>query len=298
MQGKPYYVEARRDDSGGEIECFKQKTPPRALATAAHIHDAIELIYVTSGSFRVLRDDREHLLSAGDLILFSSNAIHHIIAGNDEENAYYVIKCSPSLLLGLSGEALGGRALLRFTVSDAVGHSLWTKDEIAGGAIEKALLEIIEEHQANQKFKEFALRLRITSLFLAILRDDRASEDDACVGTSRQEMNGILYEAVSYVRRNYASDIDERSLAESLNVSYSYFSRCFKRAVGKSFKEYLNRTRLDHAEQMLLTTSMSVTEVASACGYNNVSYFISLYHRHKGVTPLAAAKRFADLHPS
>ena len=295
-QQHAYYVEERKPQNHEEVECFLQRTPPRALATAAHIHDAIELIYVTEGSFKVFMNDSEYSLSAGDLILFCSNAIHHIIAGNEPLNAYYVIKSSPSLLLDLAGRSIGVREVLRFMVSGVLEHNLWTRAEIASGPIEKALLDIIEEHRSTEKFKEFALRLKITSLFLAILRDDR-EEAKELLSPSKQDMTGTLYEAVSYIRKNYANDIDERALAESLNVSYSYFSRSFKKMIGQSFKEYLNQTRLDHAEQMLLTTSLSVTEIASACGYNNVSYFISIYRKRKGVTPLHTAKRFAELQP-
>ena len=57
-----------------------------------------------------------------------------------------------------------------------------------------------------------------------------------------------------------------------------------------SFKEYLNLTRVNHAERLLMTTQKSVTEISSLCGYNNVSYFISVYRRLKGRTPLRTAR--------
>jgi len=70
-------------------------------------------------------------------------------------------------------------------------------------------------------------------------------------------------------------------------MSYSYFSRCFYRITGKSFKEYLNLTRINRAEKAILTTDKSVTEIAGDCGFNSVSYFISTYKKLKGVTPLS-----------
>ena len=74
-------------------------------------------------------------------------------------------------------------------------------------------------------------------------------------------------------------------------MSYSYFSRSFRAITGKNFKEYLNQIRVAHAEKALLTTDRSVTEVANHCGYDNVSYFISVYKHLKGETPHATAKR-------
>ena len=60
---------------------------------------------------------------------------------------------------------------------------------------------------------------------------------------------------------------------------------------GKSFREYLNMTRINRAQQMLLTTNKSVTEISSACGYNNVSHFIATYRQIKGITPKSAGKK-------
>ena len=74
-------------------------------------------------------------------------------------------------------------------------------------------------------------------------------------------------------------------------MSYSYFSRSFRAVTGKNFKEYLNQVRVAHAEKALLTSDKSVTEVAAHCGYDNVSYFISVYKRIKGVTPHVTAGR-------
>ena len=73
-------------------------------------------------------------------------------------------------------------------------------------------------------------------------------------------------------------------------MSYSYFAKSFKEATGKTFTEYLNFTRINEAEQMLINTDLSVSEIATRCGYNNISYFISLYKRHKGKTPLSERK--------
>ena len=88
-----------------------------------------------------------------------------------------------------------------------------------------------------------------------------------------------------YVRNHYTEDMDERELARSLGMSYSYFSRSFRRVTGMTFKQYLNRTRVNQAEKMLCRGTTSVSEVATKCGYNSISYFISVYKNITGKTP-------------
>ncbi len=294
MKNQAYFIEKDHlKERHQEAESFLQWTARNQIATAAHIHDTIELIYVTKGSFRVSRNNTEHLLHEGDLILFCSNDIHHIIAGDEERSQYCVVKARTSLLFQISNE--GGTALpiLRFAISSLGYCTLWHKEDLQRSPILTAMSRLLGEVQGNRNFKEFAIRLAVSELLLAILRED-AKEESTSPLPHEYELSRAFYDAVFYIRRNYAGDIDERRLAAEMNISYSYFSRCFKRILGKSFKEYLNQTRVDHAEQLLLTTNKSVTEVAAECGYNNVSYFISVYKQLKGYTPKHSVRHFNE----
>ena len=280
---RDFYVEAPKH---GDFEFFLQHTKADSVAAHAHIHESVELLYCTVGSFTVLVEGEEHPLAEGDLILFPSNALHHIVSGSAEENAYYVIKVKPSLLFDLSASVT---QVMRFTVGRAGERCLWKREELSGGAIEAALLGLVREHETRGYAEELAMRLHAASLLLAILRDGTPSAEgkDAVGG---DEIAERVYAAILYVRRHFKEDLDAKGLAARMGISYSYFSRSFGRIAGKSFKEYLNHTRVNHAEQLLLTTRKSVTEIAAECGYNNVSYFISVYRKMKGTTPSRTAR--------
>jgi AraC-like DNA-binding protein len=75
-----------------------------------------------------------------------------------------------------------------------------------------------------------------------------------------------------------------------LHISYGYFAKLFKAVIGKTFKEYLFDVRMSHAHNLLITSSNSVTEIASICGYDNLSYFVSEYKKTFGRTPKAVQK--------
>lgn len=68
------------------------------------------------------------------------------------------------------------------------------------------------------------------------------------------------------------------------------FARSFKSATGKTFKEYLNITRMNEAEQLLVSTTLPISEIATRCGYNSASYFTSLYKQYKDKTPCSERK--------
>lgn len=72
---------------------------------------------------------------------------------------------------------------------------------------------------------------------------------------------------------NYNKDITLDEIADMLHLNPSYFSKKFKAVNGFGFKEYLNTIRINHSEQLLLETDMSITEIALECGYDNSNYF-------------------------
>jgi two-component system response regulator YesN len=94
-------------------------------------------------------------------------------------------------------------------------------------------------------------------------------------------------ELKAYVERNYSLNIKLEELAK--NVYYadvSYLSKQFKKRYGISFSQYVIAVRLNHAQRLLeFSPSLSISEIASAVGFNDYSYFIQMYRKHFGATP-------------
>ncbi len=164
-------------------------------------------------------------------------------------------------------------------------RSRWTKKDLDESKIRHVLEELIKEFQQKGYASEVAIKLKTMELLLTILRQDAPNEPLSSDRTAR-----MIYEIMRYVHEHFAEDIDEKELAQSYRMSYSYFSRSFKRVTGMTFKIYLNRTRISKAEQMLLANGHSVSETATACGYNSISYFIRTYRLITGHTPYKVLK--------
>lgn len=287
-----YYVEHPRPPGDlGDMEFFVQFTRPGAVATRAHIHEAVEFLYVVRGSYTVFLDGVTYDACAGDLILFCSNTIHRVVAGEEKENAYYVIKVPPTLLLHFAASGKGAGYVMRFVLNRPEYRSHWKKSDLMeNDELLTALARLVSAYEDRSFGYALTMRLRAAELLLAVLRSDVAEDGVLTEDGSGEETLSRVYETMAYVQSHYAEDIDERALAAQMGVSYSYFSRSFRRVTGTSFRRYLNLTRIRFAEKMLLTSGKSVTDVASACGYNNVSYFIAVYKRLNGKTPLSTIK--------
>ncbi|MBQ7386752.1 MAG: helix-turn-helix transcriptional regulator [Clostridia bacterium] len=284
MKINDIYVEAPRA-VGDDIEFFIQANEPHTLTCASHIHNAVELLYINEGSYTVIIDGTEYEAHSGDLLLFCSNTIHNVYTRGEIKNSYYVIKIPPSFFLSLSARDAGTEYVMRFALHRKEQKCHFSREELEGGRISAILTELIREHESAEYASEVAIKLKIMELLLTILREDAHSD-----GVAGDKTAEIIYRVMTYVRSHYSEDIDERALAASVGLSYSYFSRSFKRITGMTFNKYLNVTRINQAEKILCNSHMSISEVATACGYNSISYFISVFRTLTGRTPKAAMK--------
>ena len=79
--------------------------------------------------------------------------------------------------------------------------------------------------------------------------------------------------------------VDMKSLADVACLSSPYLIRLFKREVGLSPIQYVNRKKAERAQLLLCTTDSPVKEIAFATGFSDQSYFIRLFRKICGVTP-------------
>ena len=91
---------------------------------------------------------------------------------------------------------------------------------------------------------------------------------------------------LDYVDQNCLdSSLCLNSAADYLNTSIYAVSRIFKDATGVGFKEYINSKRLQYACHLLETTKLTVSAVAAASGFENSTYFTTVFKNEYGVPP-------------
>ncbi|MBQ7900521.1 MAG: helix-turn-helix transcriptional regulator [Clostridia bacterium] len=289
---KTYDVEdANLDVYKNGICIFRQDTPPLGVGAFAHIHSAIEIIYTTHGTLNVDIDDSKYNVFAGDVVLFRSNAIHHIVAGDESLNRYYVLKIRPEIIHDLACAEMQNAYALSFAVNHMSSKSLWTKEDINKNArwIKQGFDMLIEQFNSKIDCDDIAAKLGAGLVLYGMLRTGATGSVADYSGGG--EAASAVYRVMSYINRNYSEDITEQHMCTLAGMSYSYFSRSFKAITGKTFKEYVNITRVNRAERLLATTDKTVTEICTECGYNNVAYFIKVFKKYKSMPPMAYKRK-------
>jgi AraC-like DNA-binding protein len=118
------------------------------------------------------------------------------------------------------------------------------------------------------------------------VQETMAHVESALARTSRlgSEMQRIVRRAMAYIHEHYAKPFSRQDMARQLGLSERYLTRCFRKEMGITPVEYLNRYRLKEAKAML-GTGANVTETALAVGFSSVSYFTRLFEKEVGVSP-------------
>lgn len=96
-----------------------------------------------------------------------------------------------------------------------------------------------------------------------------------------------IYPAVAYVHNHRQEMVTMNNMARLCHLSPSYFSRLFRREMGENFINYVNRIKVQWAKERLRSSNDSVVQIAQELGYMDSSYFISVFKKFEGTTPLA-----------
>ena len=96
----------------------------------------------------------------------------------------------------------------------------------------------------------------------------------------------ILHDFVEFVNQNLSkTDISLISVADRFGISIYMLSRVFKSRTGIGFKEYITAKRLELACRLLITTNDNISVIAQNSGFENPTYFASIFKAHYGMTP-------------
>lgn len=101
----------------------------------------------------------------------------------------------------------------------------------------------------------------------------------------KQQNINRLKTVISMIQEHYRENITLKMLSGGVDMSVQHFCRFFKSMTGTSAMDYVNYYRIAVACDLLQQDTMSKTEIAIECGFNNLSYFIKTFRKYKNCSP-------------
>ena len=255
---------------------------PQPPTASYHYHNYIELLYSLSSDANVWVNGDCHGFKTGDLAIINSEELHGVTTNNF--SSYICIKFSPDILYANEQALLEYKYVTPF-LSENRNKIIYHKSELQNIDISSLTTEIMNEWEEKKHAYELLIRGNILKIFTEILR----------IRNSENEMPETLLtepvkKVISYMHKNF-NTATEKEAADICGLSYNYFAHTFKKALGKSFNDYLTQIKLREAEKLLILTDKSMTDIAYDIGFSTTSHFILRFKEAKQITPSKFRKK-------
>ena len=149
-----------------------------------------------------------------------------------------------------------------------------------------------------------ALRLKITDY---ILKPANYEEFGTCIDNLKISMyqenvsqepeeqdERIINSITRFMQEHLAEEMSLSVLAEEFHMNPQYISQLFKNEIGVGFLAYLTSIRMEKAKKLLLSTSLSIGEVAEQSGYGDYRVFTKVFKKSEGITPSQYRRDFLE----
>lgn len=103
--------------------------------------------------------------------------------------------------------------------------------------------------------------------------------------TEVEQSDSIVERAKKYVHEHYKEDISRTAIAESVYLTPEYMAKIFKKETGVSLKQYISDYRVGIAKELLSGQNVRISDVAAEVGFDNFSYFSTVFKKTTGYTP-------------
>ena len=113
------------------------------------------------------------------------------------------------------------------------------------------------------------------------LFEQRVSAEDQPQKQEERSITGIT----RYLHEHLAEEMSLAVLSEEFHLNAQYISQLFKNEIGVNFLAYLTNIRMEKAKKLLLSTSLSVAEIAEQSGYGDYRVFTKVFKKNEGITP-------------
>ncbi len=277
---KGAYENFQRGSINFPIQYYLNNTVDPRYDLPIHWHKEFELIHVISGSYNTFIADHEVSLQKDDMCFLPSRILHG--DGRIKGQALYESVVFDIDMLRIYGQSSD------FFITDIINNSILIDNVIKSE--KKELTETAKKFFDCIKSSYSGYELIATGLllvFMGLLKKEHLYADKNTMPQHNTRHMGQIQEALNLIHKEYAKDLDLEQLASKSGLSTKYFCRVFKESTDRSPIEYLNWFRVNQACTCLRkNTESNLSEIAYSCGFNDLSYFIKIFRRYKGMTPL------------
>ena len=238
-----------------------------------HRHEFVEIFYVVSGSAFHILNDKKIIVSNGDAYILTPSDYHCFKSSDSTTNFIHRDIC-------LSIEEYN--AVCSFLDLPTLDETLNSSTPLHA-KLDTDMIIFLEN-----TFKAFPLDINtasynrlcrsITSSILLFMFSNTMHLKRATIPSWIQDILDLL-------RSPYMYSMSVSEITKEIPYTKQHICNTFKKYIGQSITDYFLQQRLNYAKYLLLSTTDSITNIATITGFNNTSFFYRRFKKQFDVTP-------------
>ncbi|AQS57688.1 response regulator transcription factor [Desulforamulus ferrireducens] len=150
--------------------------------------------------------------------------------------------------------------------------------------VEEYLLKPVKPAVFRQVFQRLLTTLATSPSQTEATPDEETDE-------LKTDQKDLIEKAKQYIHDNFKQKLPLQEVSSYVYLNPQYFSRIFKKEVGVTFIDYVNKLKIEHACKLLETTNYPAYRISSECGFTDPSYFNRVFVQHMKMTPKAYRRK-------
>ena len=251
----------------------------KTMQSNIHMHDHPELSIILNGEATYTINNQTYNLKKGELVLFNPGVTHGAflpVQGQYKDLHIGYSKLTDSLSEYLDSiqkdfiiVKLSGEKKSFYSICD----------------------ELLREYRGRKKDYKSMIQSLAVQILVLITReqskDGTIPSPEHIVNMGYPDKHKVVEFIMSYINDNYMNEISLEMFAKDMYLSQVYISKIFKEETGSSPINYLIKTRLSKAKEILETENLPIKVVSEKVGYDDAYHFSKLFKKYYGYSPSA-----------
>jgi AraC-like DNA-binding protein/quercetin dioxygenase-like cupin family protein len=260
--------------------CRSYTTPN--FETNWHKHEEFELIVITSGSGTVMVGDYVGEYMPNDAFFIAGNIPHWFRKHEPKAVGSAVVAQFKKDIFGDAFLQNPELRNIRLLLLKQVGIQ-FTK------TASTQMANILFELEHSNKFRRIQLLMQLLDFISTTKQSNTICNE---FNSNNKHVNPTIETIIEYSLKNYLQPITLETVSAICKMSIPTFCRFFKTNIKKTYFDFLQELRINHACKLLANTEKAVMEICFESGYNSWSHFSKQFKKVKNLTPSAYRNSF------
>lgn len=264
-----------------------------------------EFILGVKGSTKLIIEDRIHNIEKNKLILIKPNLPHTFNLQSTEAGVFYWIHLDFKHYYDASSIDYKNNEFHESLFKSSLQwNSLIRKDPIFENEfrfpeyihlndstiIKDIFTKVIDSFKKQEMFWQLECR-HFMLQFLNVYLKNYFKEQTYYENINKTSISHFMKD---YVNKNIRNRLTLKTMSVILGYNAEYLGKIFIKETGEPFSDFVNKTRLNKAFQLIKTSSLTISNISELCGFSDTFYFSKVMKKYTGKSPREVKKRFEE----